>query len=149
MSDLMVTVKGMDEVIDGMKALAQKYPDRVGDFVRKEAFKTRGMIVKEVRDCLDVDHGNDASLGKIKNYAVSQVKGYGSGQYVEISAKSPHFHLLENGHNLLDRRTKQPVGQGWVPGYQMAGAAYKKEQERYPQNASEFIDDLLQKEGLT
>jgi hypothetical protein len=138
----------MEELTQAMETIARKYPDKTGVFLRKQGLKARGRTIREVRNSVDTDESSNYSLGKVKNYSVSQPKGYGAGQYVELSAKSPHFHLIEHGHNLLDRRTGQPVGKGWVQGYQVMDAAARESKTAMPYDAEQFIDQFMTEEGF-
>ena len=143
-----VDFQGMDEITEAMESIARKYPDKTGDFLRKQGYKTRGRVVREMRNAVDTNESNRASLGRVGNYSVSQPKGYGAGQYVELSARSPHYHLVERGHELLDRRTGNPVGKGWVQGYLVMDAAIRESRAQMPYAAQEFIEDFLGEEGL-
>lgn len=148
MSETRIDVSGMDELVQTMESVARKYPDKTGDFIRKEAYKTRSRVVREMKSAVDVNESNRASLGRSGNYSVSQPKGYGAGQYVELSAKSPHFHLIERGHNLVDRRTRDPIGKGWVQGYLVIDAAARESKAQMPYDAQQFIDQFMGEEGL-
>ena len=140
-----VTIEGLDEVIDSIEKFTQKYPDKAGDFLRKQAMETRKGIAKEARAAVDVDTSNKYSLGKAGNYNVSQVMGYGAGQYVELSAKSPHFHLIEHGHQLVSHSGK-PIG--WVPGYKIMDAEAKRQSVKVPINFGKMVDDFLKEVDL-
>lgn len=140
-----VVLKGMDELIESFDALIQKYPDRMGDFLRDQAMETRKGVAKEAKAAVDVDMSERYSLGKPGNYAVSQIKGYGSQQYVEISAKSPHFHLVENGHELVSHRGRSI---GWVPGYKIMDAETKRRRVTFPVEFEKMATQLLKEEGF-
>ncbi len=140
-----VKLKGMDELIDSVDALLQKYPDRAGDFLRKQALETRKGVAREARGAVDVDPTNKYSLGKATNYQVSQVKGSGLNQEVELSAKSPHFHLIEHGHQLLSH-SGNPIG--WVPGYKIMDAEAKRQKVRIPIEFEKMADAVLKEEGF-
>ena len=147
--EMRVDVHGMDDLTEAMVKIARKYPDKTGDFLKKQGYKARSRVTREMRNAVDVNESNDHSLGKAKNYSVSEPKGVGAWQHVEVSAKSPHFHLIEHGHNLLDRRTGQPVGKGWVQGYLVMDAAVRQTKAAMPHDARAFIDQFLAEEGMT
>lgn len=139
-----VELKGMDELIDSVDALVQKYPDRTGDFLRKQAMETRKGIAKEAKAAVNVSGGKH-SLGRPGNYKVSQPKGTGCDQTVELSAKSPHFHLIEHGHELVSHSGK-PIG--WVPGYKILDAEAKRRQLSMPKDFEKEAEKVLSEEGF-
>ena len=140
-----VTIKGMDDLVESVDAFIQKYPDKAGDFLRKQAMETRKGIAKEARAAVNVDPSNPKSLGRTGSYRVSQVKGTGDGQSVELSAKSPHFHLIEHGHELVSHSGK-PIG--WVPGYNILSTEAKRRELAMPKEFEEMAEEALREEGF-
>ena len=140
-----VVLKGMDELIESVDVLIQKYPDRMGDFLRDQAMEARKGVAKEAKAAVDVDMSERYSLGRPGNYAVSQIKGYGTQQYVEVSAKSPHFHLIENGHELASHNGRSI---GWVPGYKIMDAETKRRKVTFPAEFGKMAAKLLEEEGF-
>lgn len=142
-----VIMHGMEDLEQSLEYLMKKYPDRAGEFLRKQAMETRKGTVKEAKQAVDVNMSNDKSLGKIKNYSVSQVKGYGTTQEVELSAKSPHFHLIEHGHQLVGHFPGRK-SIGWVPGYMIMDAERKRQEVKMPVECAKWADELLAEEGF-
>ena len=140
-----IELNGMDELIESVDALIQKYPDKAGEFLRKEAMDARKGIANEARSAVNVNTSNKHSLGKPSNYRVSQVMGTGSEQTVELSAKSPHFHLIEHGHELLSHSGKHI---GWVPGYKILDAEAKRRELSMPQDFETMAEQVLREEGF-
>ena len=140
-----MTFDGLDELVSDLESLAHKFPDRFGELLKKEAEDTRKDVVREVKSAVDIDSENRYSLAKAKNYKISQIKGYGESQYVEMSAQSPHFHLIENGHTLVSH-TGQAIG--WVPGYKIMDAAVVGHKIKMPINARRMADELLKAENF-
>lgn len=160
-----VKVVGIEDLNESLKALIKKYPDRAGECLRKEGYRTRGQIVKSARENTDTASKSPKSLGKVGSYRVSQVKGYGVNQYVEISARSPHFHLVERGHVIKQpfsysykrKDTGKIVKFKWKDGGQIKGRvagrfflkkAEEAEAERFPEFVDEMLDKLLNEVGL-
>ena len=140
-----IEIHGMEELIDSVNVLIKKYPDRTGDFLRQQAMETRKGIANEARAAVNTHPSNARSIGRAGNYAVSQVKGYGADQYVELSAKSPHFHLIEHGHRLVSR-SGRPLG--WVQGYKIMDAEVKRQQIKMPSNLEKMAEKVLSEEGF-
>lgn len=159
-----IDVIGLDDLTDSMKLLVKKCPDRIGRVLRQEALKTRKEIVKNAKSSMNVDTKRKKSLGRIGSYRVSQVKGFGMNQYVEIQARSPHFHLVERGHALVrpnGRKIKTKVGNyrlvkfrrggqtiGSVNGKFFLKKAKDDETLRFPGVVDEMVDELLKETGL-
>ena len=148
MSDHVVRmdVSGMDELIQSFEDLARRYPDKAGDLLRKDGRSLRKEIVKKARDLTDTPRQSKMSLGKVGSYGISPVKGYGANQYVEITAKSPHFHLVEHGHELVSHSGNHI---GFVPGKHYLEQATKEFTNDIPNHVSKMVDELLKEEGLT
>lgn len=144
MSDT-IAIVGLDDLEETFSRLAAQYPDRAGDMLRGEAFKFRNGVAKRVREQTDTEVIHKQSLGKGTSYKVSEIKGTYQDQYVEISAKSPHFHLVENGHMMVTH-TGDTVG--FVPGYHFMDIQSKKEQEEMPEVVDRMITKMLKAEGL-
>ena len=146
MSDVEITVSGMDELTDSLADLARKYPDRAGELLQANARELRKEVVRKAKEVTNTSVSSKKSLGKAGSYKISPVLGYGENQYVEVSAKSPHFHLVEHGHVL---KTKSGRAIGFVQGRHMMKEAVKIHEEKFPATVSGMIDTLLKEEGLT
>jgi hypothetical protein len=139
-------VSGLEDLQESLEQLSRKYPDKAGDLLRKDGRSLRKMIVREAKQQTDTDENHKMSLGKVGSYSISQVKGFGSQQYVEISAKAPHFHLVENGHMM---KTKSGKTVGFVVGVHFLDRATKEYQNDMPEHVEEMVDELLKEAGLT
>lgn len=145
MNDYTLRVEGLGELKKNLDELVKKYPDRAGNLLRAEALSLRKNVASEMRQKTNVSEKSKKSLGKIRNYKVSQVQGLGAYQFVEISAKSPHFHLMEHGH-VLKSHKQETIG--FVPGKHIMESEVKKYQEQAPAMAEAMIEALLREEGL-
>jgi hypothetical protein len=138
-------VSGMEDLQEALVTLAGRYPDKAGDLLRKDGRSLRKMIAKEARQQTDTNESHKMSLGKIGSYNVSEVKGLGTHQYVEISAKAPHFHLVENGHMM---KTKSGKTVGFVVGVHFLDKATKEYKNDMPEHVENMVDELLKEAGL-
>lgn len=160
----MVQIDGLEELAESFEELARKYPDRAGELLVSQAKELRKDVVKQVKNDTDTDGSSRKSLAKVGSYGISPVKGFGNNQYIEVSAKSPHFHLLENGHLKVIPKTRtittkdgekkkiaNPNGGatvGFTPGYHFMDRASKKRQIEVPEELKKVVDELLREEGL-
>lgn len=163
-SDLSFEIEGLSELTGALEAVAKKYPDKAGELLVQQAKELRKDVVKQVKNDTETDGSSKRSLAKTGSYEISQVKGFGEQQYVEVSAKSPHFHLLENGHMKVVPRTRtvtRPNGEkvkitnpnggqviGFVPGYHFMDAATRKRRLHIPEELESTVAKLLKDEGL-
>ena len=143
--DQVITIDGLDDLEKTFKDLVKKYPDRAGEMLREDARKLRKEVVKEVKKVTNTKSSSKRSLGKVGSYKISQVQGIGTNQYVEISAKSPHFHLVEHGHVQMNR-----AGQaiGFVQGRHLRDNTVKKHEGKMPEVVEDMVDRLLKEGGL-
>lgn len=161
--NITVEVDGLEELAETFESIIQKYPDRAAELLVKQAKELRKDVVKQVKNDTDTDGTSRKSLAKVSSYGISKAQGYGAGQFIEVSAKSPHFHLLENGHrNVLPKtRTVTRNGEkvkinlarggevvGFTPGYHFMDAASRKRQIAIPAELTSEVNRILQEEGL-
>lgn len=160
----MVQIDGLEELAETFEELVGKYPDRAGELLVSQAKELRKDVVKQVKNDTDTDGTSKKSLAKVGSYGISPVKGFGNQQYIEVSAKSPHFHLVENGHLKvvpMTRTIKTRDGEkrtvsnsnggatvGFTPGYHFMDRASKKRQIEVPEELEKVVDELLREEGL-
>lgn len=157
-------VKGLEELTESFKKIATQYPDKAGELLQKEAKTLRREVVKMVNNDVNVDQESKRSLGKIKEYRISEIKGYNEKQYVEVSGVAPHFHLLENGHQIVTpkhRKIKLKDGskkritlanggqnRGFYVGHHWMDRASKQVEKRLPQDVEAVVNKILEKEGF-
>ena len=142
-----VVLEGIDDfekLAKDFKKVVKKYPDRCAKLLRKDAGSLRYNVVKKSKEVLNINPKSAKSLGYARNYKISQVKGFGYNMYIEITSKSPHFHLVEKGHNLV--KDGQIIG--WVNGRFQMETTVKKYQEELPRSVKKMVDQLLNECGL-
>lgn len=140
-----IEVHGMDELTKSLDALVRKYPDKAGVLLQREGRKIRKSIVDGYRSETEGSGTSKRSLKKIGSYSVSKVQGIGMSQYVEIKGKSPHFHLVENGHVQLNR---QGQAVGFVQGKHITRETAKEYEGKLPEAAQRMIDELIKESKL-
>ena len=161
-SNVSLNVEGMEDVISSFKTLARKYPDKAGELLQKNAKELRKEVIHNVKQDTTVDSDNKKSLARAGSYKISQIKGFNEHQYVEISAKAPHFHLVEHGHEIIMPRFHGIKGQkgvhipnknagqkvGFVQGKHMMAKAVRKIEEDMPDTLESMVDELLKEGGF-
>ena len=139
-----IEVVGLDDLCDSLNKLAEKYPDRAGELLVINAKTLRKSVTKKVRERTK-PKGKKKSLARVGSYKISKVQGYGADQYVEISATSPHFHLVERGHVQLNRKGEEI---GFVKGEHMMADAIKEANDEMPETIEKMVDELLKEGGF-
>lgn len=146
-----LSLEGVEELVQSLESLSKKYPDRAGELLQKNAKALRKEVVKNVKAETEPrkpkKNGGTPKkqLHKISSYAISPIQGYGANQFVEVSAKSPHFHLVEHGH-VLKSRSGNTIG--FVQGKHMMDNAIKKAENEMPDTLEEMVTQLLKEEGF-
>lgn len=163
-NDSTVQVSGLEELSDTFRDLIKKYPDRAGQLLQKEGRALRKDVTIKVKQRLNTSDKSKMSLAKVGNYRVTQPKGVGTAQYVEVIAKSPHFHLIENGHEIVTPTTRTITlkngskkkiklkngGQhkGFAAGYKLMDESAREHQASMPDVVEDMVDALLREGGL-
>lgn len=162
MAGTTLVIEGMDELQRSLKKMAKKYPYSAGNMLRKDAINVRKEIVKQVKEETKFDTESKQSLAKAGSYKISKVQGDGLQQYVEITAKSPHFHLVENGHNIIMPKSHGVRGEkgvripndnagekaGFVQGKHIIDTVTSKHEREMPDIVEDMIDKLLEEVGF-
>ena len=81
-----MTVAGISELTAELETLAKQYPDKAGELLQKQGRELRKEVIKNVKKSTKTS-GSKKSLRKAGSYRVSQPKGAGIRQYVEVSAQ--------------------------------------------------------------
>ena len=158
--DVKLSISGMDELAQDLNRLMNKYPDRAGELLQKNAKELRKDYNKEVKNVSTKKKHNGKSLTKANTVKIYPIQGYGSKQYVEIGGKCPHFHLFEHGHQLeyplwvgrpnrLTGRRKYVLKKGNpVQGKPVMKETIDRYESILPEVAKRLFDDLLKEEHL-
>lgn len=145
MPDETLTIQGLDELQEKLIKMADLYPDKTMKLLRKSANKIRKEVTTELKAVAKSDDADGKRpLTKNTSYKV-QVQGYGAGQIAEISAKSPHFHLVEHGH-VLKTHNRETIG--FVPGYHIMESTVRRHRENLPKEAEDMLKALIREARL-
>lgn len=131
MSELKIS--GLDELTGSLAEAINKYPDMAEVSLKKMGNKLKREVVKKTKSTVKQHTGK-----LVKGYKVSKVKGYGANMEVEFSGTAPHFHLVENGHNIVTETGKTI---GFVPG----GHIVKTVAADFDKTMSKEVDAMVDK----
>ncbi len=135
-------------LMEGIDDLEKDLRDAIGEYpvTMKEGLKN---IAKDFRKSVrartpdGTSHKGDASTKLRRKFGIKMVDdGVASAALVYNSAR--HFHLVENGHNLV--RGGQTVG--FVPGKHMMERTQNEYENIVPERFEELCDETLRRHDL-
>lgn len=142
---------GLDELLDALNASAASYPDVAENKLNMVSLKFKSRVIKITKNAVDTESGGRLITG----YKLSAIRGYGINMQRDFSGRAPHFHLIENGHELVipKYRKGKPLkngGQniGFVPGYMIVAQARKEFELKMPGYMREVVDEVFRKGGM-
>lgn len=144
MAELDFNIDGLEELATDFEKLVKRYPDKAGELLKKEAKNLRKKVAKRMKSEKKSKQKSKRPLENAGSYKISPVLGMGAMQYVEVSAKSPHFHLVEHGHDLV--QGGQVVGH--VQGTKFFENTVKEHEAEMPRIVSRMVDELLKEGGF-
>lgn len=134
--------------IDGLEELEKDLTEAIGEYPVTMKEGLRG-IAKDFRKSVKArtpdgkNHKGDASTKLRKKFGIRMLNdGVASAALVYNSAR--HFHLVENGHNLV--RGGRTVG--FVPGKHMMEQTRNEYENIVPQRFEKLCDETLGRHGL-
>lgn len=148
-----VEIRGLDELRNDIAKIANEAPDeaskilrKVGNIAKKETIvKTRQRTITNPKDKYTL----------VKNYGLTQIEGYGLSQEISLFTKSPHFSLVENGHEMVTPKTRKgkPLKNGGkhvgkVDGKHMLEDTLNELEPQIPELYSKMIDKIFKKYGM-
>lgn len=140
MDDFELDLSALNKLKDDLEKAIALYPDKAQTTLERNGRKFR-KAVKERTPITKKKHKN-----KLKNgYRASEVKGYGMEMHVEITTKAPHFHLVENGHEMISEDGKKI---GWIPGKHMMEETRQEYEEILPKELEKMADEIFKECAL-
>ena len=135
---MIISFEGADELVAQMKQMAERYPDQCNAAMKRVAKEFRDNINAQFPDSYSKSNRPFAKSWKTKY----ETSSFGLITETEIGNKAPHWHLVENGHQIV------PHG-GAVKGKHYAERVRADFESRYPQIIDAAISQALRKAGLT
>ena len=129
------TLNGADEFQQKLNTLISKYPDESEVFLKKMGNKFRTEVKKETPVGKSKKH-------LINRYTVAKPTGYGANLHVDFYSKSPHFHLVERGHRIVNKRGIYQ-GKDTKGVYMVQKTADKWKASEYPKEVEKLLNKML------
>ena len=145
-----VILTGLDELHEDLRKAMKRYPDKSIEVMEQTGKKFKSRVQQITREATYTHTGN-----LIKGYKLDPVRGYGSSVSVDFSGTAPHFHLIENGHNIVKQKSRKGKvleggGQviGFVPGRLIVHQAREEYKQQLPKIMEELLTELLKESDL-
>lgn len=144
-------IHGLDDIQKQIGYIVANYPYESETLLKQMGNKFRKSVkdrtpehkVSKAKLAKEIElYGEGGKKKTLKNsYKVSQVKGYGKDLYVEFHSTSPHFHLVERGHNLVINGKRK----GFVQGERMLEKTSQEYQNEYPKEVEKMVTRMVKK----
>ena len=129
-------INGLDTMQKQLNYISTRYPYESEILLTKMGNKFRNSVKKRTPDS-----GLQSKRKLVKSYRVSKVQGVGKDLYVEFRSTSPHFHLVERGHKIVDKNGGDTGKR--VQGKFMVEQTALEYQKAFPKEVEKMIDNLL------
>lgn len=147
-------LKGVDELIEGLEKAAAINKDELEKGMKGAMRHFRNSLKKLVWEKVKKHTGNLTS-----GFWNSKVKGTGMNIEIDFSAettrKNPHWHLIENGHDIRIPETRNGVRRrrggevvGFKPGIKVMPKARAQFEPKFVADMEKARDRILKKAGL-
>lgn len=147
-------LKGLTELIDDLDMAMDINQDEVEKGMKRSMFHFKNFTKKLVWTKVKEHTGN-----LTKGFWNSQIKGLGEDIEIDFAAenkkKNPHWHLIENGHDI--RTPERKYGKrlksggeivGFKPGLKLMPKARAQFEPKYIADMEKVRDKVLKKAGL-
>lgn len=129
-------IQGLDTLQRKLKYISNRYPYESEVLLTKMGNKFRNSVKKRTPNS-----GYESKRKLIKSYRVSKVQGAGKDLYVEFRSTSPHFHLVERGHRIVNKKGRDTGKR--VQGKFMVEQTVLEYQKAFPKEVEKMVDKLL------
>ena len=143
MAKQVIEITGLDELIEDVRKVVKLCPDEAGNELRKMGIEIKKEAISKTKERVRTYPNDKYTL--LKNYGVSQVQGVMMDQTVDIFTKSPHFHLIEDGHDVVTPGGRQV---GHKEGYDMLKDTVDEYEDKMPDLFRNMVDNILRRNNL-
>ncbi len=137
----------IDDLRESLVSAIRKYPDMAENRLRQVSNNFRKDVVeKEKKVIVNDEIVKKNKITTTQGFKLSKTRGYNENMEVNFSAKAPHFHLVENGHEQVDKN-----GQviGWVEGNHVVKRMCKSYEDHVmPFEVNKLLNDITKESGL-
>ncbi|KLU64020.1 hypothetical protein DEAC_c40140 [Desulfosporosinus acididurans] len=134
--DFEITFVGIEDLKTRLDAVRSQYP-----YKEEEVLKKLGQALKtSAKDKTPVGK----SMKHLKDqYKLSKVEYEKEGSFITMTNKSPLFHLVENGHEIKNKKGGPVLDPGFVEGKHMVETAMIELDQEMPAIVNTWLDNVL------
>ena len=129
-------ITGLDTMQKKLNYISTRYPYESEILLTKMGNKFRNPVKNKTPSS-----GYESKRKLMKSYRVSKVQGAGKDLYVKFRSTSPHFHLVERGHRIVDKSGRDTGKR--VQGKFMVEQTALEYQKAFPKEVEKMVDNLL------
>ena len=129
-------IQGLDTLQQKLNYISTRYPYESEILLTKVGNKFRNSVKARTPES---DISSKRKL--IKSYRVSKVQGAGKDLFVEFRSISPHFHLVERGHRIVDKNGRDTGKR--VQGKLMVEQTALEYQKAFPKEVEKMVDKMF------
>lgn len=134
-------IDGLEELERDLTKAIRRCPEYAGETLTGLAKEFRASATKRAKTELKhVKRKKDGKKWAIGRNWGHKLVGDSVGMAALVWNKAPHFHLVENGHNLV--RNGQTVG--FVPGKHIMEKTRNEYQDVIPERFQKMVDEILE-----
>lgn len=145
MADMELEIEGLEELERDLRTAIRTAPEQAKETLKEISKEFKNSAKKRANSELK-EHkreGKDKSKAIKRKWGAKVIEdGVGATALVWNSAR--HFHLVENGHNLV----KNGRTIGFVPGKHIMEKTTKEYEKIVPQRFEEMVDEVLKRGNL-
>lgn len=142
--------KGVDELEQTLRDAAEKYPDIAEDVLKKEQKDFKKRMEKETWSAVEKHTGN-----LVKGFRFSKIEMVRGDMETNFMAeggkKNPHFHLINNGHEMVtpvSKNGKKVKGGGktvgFVPGRRIKEPVIEQWKSEHKERSERMLEKICQ-----
>ena len=138
----------LEQLARDLEAVADRYPDKAKDFLKKQGNKTRNKLRAKTRAVTTKRTGNLQ-----KGIRRTGVQEHDGDYQIRVYNKAPHAHLIEHGHVQwvpvagMGRKHQRKTEQ-FVPGRHPAAHTANEMKTEMGRDAGGLVDEVLREGGF-
>lgn len=131
---------GMDKLEENLIKAMRAYGDIAEEELEDVSKDFKKDVVKHTKESVERRTGN-----LIRGFKLDKMQGYAENIEINFRGTSPHFHLIENGHEQVTKTGKKV---GWVAGRLIVHQTREEYKPIMPKRMLRVLDRVAEKGGL-
>lgn len=157
MSDIRVKIEGASSISDAFEIVQKQFPYSAEKVLKKEMRNIQKDLKTRVNEEAKGHHYGGSQNPLSESFRSGRVIKSGNSYTGAVLSKAPHYHLYEEGHDLISHNRKSKKGRGKPgTGKKIGEVAGRKTVARYMAQRSEYaeligqelLNEILKDAGL-